>query len=60
MILRSVKLALTREKNSSFERLLKNTQEIIRKSVLFKSVWLKQRFYMSKSHRIEVFISCKW
>ncbi len=43
MILRSVKLALTREKNSSFERLLKNTQEIIRKSVLFKSVWAKTK-----------------
>lgn len=43
MILRSVKLALTREKSSSFERLLKNTQEILRKSVLFKSVWAKTK-----------------
>ncbi len=39
MILRSVKLALKKEKSSSFERLLKNTQEIIRKYVLFESVW---------------------
>ena len=43
MILRSIKLVLNEENSSSFERLLKSTKEIIRKSVLFRFVWAKTK-----------------
>ena len=43
MILGSVKLTVKKEKSSSFERLLKNTQEIIRIAVLYRAVWAKTK-----------------